>query len=237
MNHDQLRELIPAYALGALERLEAQQIEDHLAQCPECQAELRAYNEVVQGLALGAPQVEPPPALKRRILEQAGAQAHRSKGSQLSLRPSGAVWINRLALAWGLISLVLVFLLAVSNFLLWQRLKTLETAGNFRLVALQGTEQIPEASGVLVISSDGLEGTLVVEHLPELDPQHQYQLWLIQNGQRTNGGVFSVTPEGYAHLAVNTTVSLLSFDSFGVTIEPAGGSPLPTGAKVLGGDL
>lgn len=232
MTHDQLRELIPAYALGALERLEARQIEEHLAQCPECQVELRAYNAIVQMMSLGAPQVDPPPALKQRILEQAGTQAHRSKRSQLL-----PVWINRLAPVWGLISLVLILLLAVSNFLLWQRLKTLEMAGNFRLVVLQGTEQTPQASGVLVISSDGLEGTLVVEHLPELDPHHQYQLWLIQNGKRTSGGVFSVTPDGYAHLPVSATVPLLSFDSFGVTIEPFGGSPLPTGVKVLGGDL
>jgi hypothetical protein len=35
-----------------------------------------------------------------------------------------------------------------------------------------------------------MEGTLVVEHLPELGEAFQYQLWFIWNGKRTSGGVF-----------------------------------------------
>jgi anti-sigma-K factor RskA len=75
---------------------------------------------------------------------------------------------------------------------------------------------------------------LVVDHLPPLDPAHQYQLWLIQDGQRTSGAVFSVNPEGYGSVWVSSPQPLANYSAFGVSIEPAGGSLAPTGARVLG---
>ena len=103
-------------------------------------------------------------------------------------------------------------------------------------VSLLGTEAAPEAQALLVIGSDGDEGGLVVEDLPVLDHYHQYQLWLIdRDGQRTSGAVFSVDADGYGTATVGSPLLLTSYVAFGVTIEPAGGSPGPTGQKVLGG--
>jgi anti-sigma-K factor RskA len=77
----------------------------------------------------------------------------------------------------------------------------------------------------------------VVDHLGALSPEQQYQLWLIQDGKRTSGGVFSVSSEGYASLVIASPLPLDAYSAFGVTIEPQGGSPAPTGEKVLGGNL
>jgi anti-sigma-K factor RskA len=90
---------------------------------------------------------------------------------------------------------------------------------------------------MLVVSQDGEHGTLVVDGLPALDEMSQYQLWLIRDEQRTNGGIFSVDEEGYGNLWVSSPEPLLSYSAFGITVEPAGGSPGPTGVKVLGGEL
>jgi anti-sigma-K factor RskA len=106
-----------------------------------------------------------------------------------------------------------------------------------RVITLTGTASVPGASGLIVASMDGLHGTLVVDNLPVLDKNHAYQLWLIKDGQRTSGGVFSVGPDGYGALWVTAPKPLLDYPNFGVTIEPAGGSPGPTGEKVLGGGL
>jgi len=102
---------------------------------------------------------------------------------------------------------------------------------------LTGTEAAPGATGTIVISMAGESGTLVVDGLPSLDEAHQYQLWLIRDGQRTSGGVFSVNPEGYGSLWISFPANLTSYDAFGITIEPAGGSPGPTGDKVMVGIL
>ena len=63
-------EIIPAFALGSLEAREAEQARRHLAGCEICQAELAAYEGVVDVLALAAPDSEPTPALKGRLMER-----------------------------------------------------------------------------------------------------------------------------------------------------------------------
>jgi anti-sigma-K factor RskA len=228
-NHEQVLDLIPAYVLGALSPAEADQVDEHLGQCEFCQVELRAYQQVVEELPLAARQHAPPAAVKQRLMTRVKQQA--------PVRPSLVDRSRRLIPAWSLVSLALILVLAVSNLWLWQRVTELDKADEFHVVAMVGTDYTPESSGMLVISPDGLEGTLIVENLPALEPETQYQLWLIREGERDSGGVFSVSKSGYGHLRIMAPASLLSFDAFGITIEPEGGSPGPTGEKVLGGDL
>ena len=45
--------------------------------------------------------------------------------------------------------------------------------------------------------------------------------------------MFTVTSDGYGSMTVSIPQSLLGDSQFDVTIEPAEGSPQPTGAKVL----
>jgi len=147
--------------------------------------------------------------------------------------------LPRLAPAWALASLVVILFLGASNVLLWQQMRDLRASqpAPLKVVTLTGSQVAPTASGLIVISRDGRYGTLVVDELPALDEARQYQLWLIQDGQRTSGAVFSVSPDGYGSVWVSSPQPLIDYSSFGITIEPKGGSPGPTGDKVLGGDL
>jgi anti-sigma-K factor RskA len=234
-------ELLPAYALDCLDEAETTTVSEHLARCPACRAEFQAYQTVADRLALAAPEAAPPPRLKRQILErvepprpQPVAEPRPSWWQQL------AGLFGRAAPAWGAIALILVVVLAASNLWLWQRLngeRAITTSGGMQVIALAGTEVAPDAAGTLVISDDGEYGTLIVDGLPGLDEDQQYQLWLIRDGQRTSGGVFSVNSEGYGALWISSPEPLSSYPVFGITIEPAGGSPGPTGEKVLGGNL
>jgi len=62
-----LHDLAPLYALDALEPAERAEFEQHLAGCPQCQAEIAGYEDVVGQLAAGVAQ-EPPPALRASVL-------------------------------------------------------------------------------------------------------------------------------------------------------------------------
>ncbi len=145
---------------------------------------------------------------------------------------------QRIAPAWGLVSLVLILALAVSNLALWLQddEPTLQT-GTMRVARLAGTDVAPGATGTLVLSVDGTHGTLVVDGLTPLDENQAYQLWLIKDGKRTDGGLIPINRNGYGALWVSSPEPLSNYQSFGVTVEPAGGSPGPTGEKVLGGSL
>jgi len=232
MSEIHVLELLPAYALGCLEQDEAVRVAEHLSLCPMCSAELAAYEKTVDQLSLAVSEASPPAALKQRLMKQ--------------IRPASAspAWwqsllglFRRSAPAWGAISLVLVVALVTSNVLLWQQANRAEQPGGMQVFALHNTNAAPNATGIIIMSPDGEYGTIVVDGLPELDESQQYQLWLIRDGQRTSGGVFTVEHGGYGAMEIYAPEPLSIYSAFGITVEPAGGSPGPTGPQVLGSEL
>jgi anti-sigma-K factor RskA len=225
-------EYIPAYALDCLDQDEMAQVSQHLASCPLCQGELEAYRDIADRLACVAPDVEPSDGLKQRLM--ARVQPPHPAPARVPWWQQVAHIVRRTAPVWGTVAVALAIVLAVSN--LWL-LNQAERAKEMRTIALLGTEDAPDAIGTIIVSTDGDHGAIVVDGLDPLDAAHQYQVWLIKDGQRTSGGVFSVDEDGYGVLWLSSPQSLASYDAVGITVEPAGGSPGPTGIKVLGGNL
>jgi anti-sigma-K factor RskA len=141
----------------------------------------------------------------------------------------------------GLVAgLILIVMLGISNLVLWQRLNGMEMVRGplgMRAIALQNTGAASAASGFVVISADGADGVLVVDELPQLDEEHEYQAWLVRDGVNTDAGVFGVDESGYRGMRLDAPESLLSYSDIYVTVEPTGGSKAPTGAQVLNGSL
>jgi anti-sigma-K factor RskA len=171
--------------------------------------------------------------------------ANRARSAEKQLPASRRSWNmgsfgGRLGLVFGLLVVIVVLALGVTNIRLAQRLDAIEARvpeNQVHIVRMKGTENAVQSQAYLVTFPGESYGTLVVHDAPPLDPSNQYQIWLIRDGKRTSGGVFSVDQDGYGTLMIDTSEPLDSFQSFGVTIEPAGGSPGPTGKKILGGDL
>ena len=240
MGTEHISELLPDYALGCIDEQDSARVYQHLQLCTDCQAELQAYEMVVDQLALAACDTVPPPALKNRLM---ACIQERQVAPTGAARSGWQSWLDRLprlqggALAWQAAAIVLVVGLAAGNVWQWQRPGRAVQSQEGRLpsITLVHTAAAPAAAGTLVLSADGQYGTLIVDRLPALDAAHQYQLWLIEAGQRTSGAVFSVNDEGYGSLAVASPRPLSSYQSFGITIEPAGGSPGPSGERVLSG--
>ncbi|MEO5886109.1 MAG: anti-sigma factor [Anaerolineales bacterium] len=227
-------ESLPAYALGSLDAAEAQLVTEHLAGCHICRSELGAFQEVAGQLALTVPQAEPSHDLKPRLMERIQSL------SPTQSKTGGWRLTERLLPVGAMVGLILIATLAVSSLLLWQRLDKLEVLAGplgMRAIALQNTGASPTASGFVVISADGQNGVLVVDELPMLEPEREYQLWLVQDEQNTSGAVFSVDEDGYRGMRIEAPQSLLMYSSVRVTIEPAGGSAVPMGEEVLGGPL
>ena len=105
MTHEQLRDLLPALSLGALDADERREVAAHVSTCAECAAELAALERVVDGIGLEAPPVTPPAALKGKVLariedERAGKVTSMSRmpvpAQMAQPRP---LWAHGLALA------------------------------------------------------------------------------------------------------------------------------------------
>lgn len=230
-------DLLPAYALNSLETDEVRRVEEHLFGCLICRNESNAFQAAADQLSFAAPDAVPSPELKVRLMQRVQATHPQSRTSVQT--PSGS-WLERLLPAWSLASLFFIFVLAGFNLLLWQRLNHLETVtspGRMRAVPLSASEPTSRATGFVLISSDGDSGALIVDGLPPLGESQQYQLWLIRNGQRTSGAIFSTDEKNYGGTRIRVPGSLLEYTAVDITIEPSGGSSQPTGARVLGGPL
>ena len=230
-------EWLPAYVLNSLTQDEMSTVAEHLAVCPDCRAELRAYQQTADELPLALVLSAPRPALKARLMKEIHSRKVKATApARPTVWQQMAAFFRRSAPAWAA---ALILVLALGNLLFWRRLNqiTARQATSMRVIELVNTADAPQSAGVMVMSPSGRYGSLVVSRLARLEAEQQYQVWLIKDGERTSGGVFSVGPGGYAVLELHAPIPLTEYQAIGITIEPAGGSPGPTGEKVLGGDF
>ena len=71
---DEVRDLAASFVLGALDPNEADVVRAHLASCADPHVEMAELGSVLPVLAASAPVIEPPAALKARILAAAAAE-------------------------------------------------------------------------------------------------------------------------------------------------------------------
>lgn len=103
-------------------------------------------------------------------------------------------------------------------------------------VPLPGTEAAPAAAGR--IYSDGQAGLLVLQGLAALSDDQIYQLWLIPaDGAPVPSGLIAVAERGTTLYDLSLPGVVSDFAAVGLSIEPAGGSPAPTGPIVLLGEV
>ena len=235
--------LLGAHALGVLTQAEALQVEAHLAACEQCAARAAEFHQIAEGLLHLAPEVEPPAALRARLMATLDEDAQPARRSN----PAG----RRLGWAGALAAVALLAL----NLAQWVRNASLQ-AQLESLAAQERAGQTAQAlrsypsSQVVELEAEGIRGTLVYDPgfplavlyiwgLEDPGPQQAYQAWLISaDGTRTSGGLLELPEEqGFAWLVVRANRPLQDYSGFGLTLEPADGSPLPTGPRILGGDL
>jgi anti-sigma-K factor RskA len=230
-------EWLPAYALGSLDEAETTLVAEHLIDCATCRTELNAFQGVVAQLALPIPDVAPPPNLKRQLIRQVQAAQPVTRAQRAAARPVS--WL-RPQLAWGFVVFLLAIALTIGGFLYWQQANqpaVLVEPHGMRAIALNNSEVAPQASGFIIIGADGRNGALIVDKFPRLGPDQAYQLWLVRGDQHTSGALFSVDESGYRGTRIEAPESLLEYSAVRITVEPAEGSPYPTGEQLIDGSL
>lgn len=252
ITHDQTHDFLAAFALDAVESIEGDQIESHLNECPRCATELMALRDVASALGNGVEPVperlwsvissrlsvperqEPPPPLLK-VLPRPGRTEKAARSSAETPRSrTGRRYLivaTSMATAAAAAAAVLGFSLVRTsdqNDRLQAQIGSnsssvvaaLETPGH-TLVSLRAPDHAKLAQFVLLPSG---RGYLVSSALPTLTPDHTYQLWGIIGGQAISLGLLGRAPSQAAFTVVASRVP----SQLGVTVEPAGGSVLPT---------
>jgi anti-sigma-K factor RskA len=107
---------------------------------------------------------------------------------------------------------------------------------NVITVSLKSTGADSRPLGQLIANPNDKSAVVVISGLPPLEAGKTYQVWLIGNAP-VSAGLLTVDEHGQSVLIVTSTESIRSFKSLGISIEPAGGSPQPTGEIVVLSDL
>lgn len=247
MIHDEVEQLLGAYALHAVDSGESQEIEAHLAECPRCRAEVDAHRDMAAMFA--GPSTEAPPGLWEKISVQIadGGQhdqppPHPVLGGNvvpLQTRPRP----RSRAVAWGAVAAIAAGVMAflgaqVAH--LGNEVNTLrsDVAGNALTQALLE----PHQTVTLASSDHSIVARVFVFHdgqavwysssLGDLPSSETYQMWGLSHGQVVSLGLMGPDPHALATfmLAKSTTKIM-------VTAEPQGGTPKPTTTVVALGNV
>jgi anti-sigma-K factor RskA len=211
-----------AYLLGALDGGEAEAFRRHLAGCTVCREEVAALRSAADALALAAPQVAVPRALKRRVMAAVRASAQDAEVRPAGRRSPARMPARRLALAGAGSLAILATLIAVA---------VLAGGGSKSTRNLQASVAVPSASASLRVSSG--HGELELRRMPPAPAGHIYEVWL-QRGHgppQPTSVLFNVTSSGAA--VVGVPGDLRRVRAVLVTAERLGGSLRPTRAPVI----
>ncbi len=257
---NRFEELLPAYALGALDAAELSEVEEHLAGCGECRRQLAMWDRDLESLAASVEPVVPSETTRARILRLAAAP---QPGVPVPARRRVPGWLAMAAAAllavavWGVAGQVRLRgeleRLTGERDRLASRVETLDrevtqargetqqagqalqvvAARGVRTVTLAGLGPAPRAAGHTYVDPRSREALFYAFDLPALPSGKTYELWYIAGGKPVAAGTFAMDSRGSASLKVEQVPDVSSIQAWAVTIEPAGGVPQPTGATVL----
>jgi anti-sigma-K factor RskA len=239
--------LLAGYALEALSDEEKTMVEAHIETCDACRLAVADYRAVSDGFLGATPPMRPPDRLRARVLAEIEPQRKpvRKLSQLFNVNP-------RLTTAIGVLTILIsvglnIYFINNTGQMIgdYQNLVQQNQAYQTSMILLADpNSQIavvnePDLTGTLVYDPDGQLAILNVQGLAALAEGQTYQVWLIEADEtRISGGLFNAWDEaGSASFVIHSPSSLETFVGIGVTIEPEGGSPGPTGPRVFGVEL
>jgi anti-sigma-K factor RskA len=205
-----LHDLAPFYVLGALDDEERLRFEEHLPSCPDCTTEISELSGGVEVLARSVAVVAPE-ELRPRVMEEIDRPA-----VVVPLRRR--LWLGAAAVA-AIVSLVP----AIGRPDAEARLEQLLAAPDVRTLEVEASV----GSVQVVVSTTEGRAALVADRLSPTADDETYQLWLIGSDGPVSAGLFR--PDGDGRVIAFLEGDVLPGQVVGLTREPAGGSPAPTG--------
>lgn len=227
ITHDELQDLIPAYALGALEPEESARVQAHLPTCTTCQMALADYKRVNDALAASPPQIEPSPSLKAKALRVSTPRVGAPLPQQVrsAARPpwNRFSFLTAAAIVLALLSLLLLFweFNQFSQQLADQRdLVAVMAYADGPAVTVHGNAAAPLAVGKIYLDPDSNVAALITVNLPQLANGQAYQVSLAESdGTLVSGGNFHVDNNGNGWLLIRAPKRLDAYQT--VSISPA----------------
>jgi anti-sigma-K factor RskA len=246
-----LHSLAAPYALDALDSTaEQNRFERHLNRCHDCTDDVRGFRATATRLGFAAAQ-EPPPEMRARVMTAVARtrQAPAAEDHARHARPARRVRpVTRLATVAGALAAAAAIVLAVvlvnTQHQLSQARRQLGQA-QAQLAAITAVQTATDAKvivertsvgGIVTVTSSASLRQLVLRTsgLPKLGPGKVYQLWLIGKAPNKIRSEGLLGPPHNGRTGPVLISGVLAGDTFGVTVEPAGGTIQPTLKPIVG---
>jgi len=228
---EHVRDELDAYALGALDRAEAERVAQHLSTCASCRNEAAALSEVVAAIPDTVALRDPRPALRERLLGAARTEA-RSPARDTAVRrwSVGAVRPWRLAVA-AVAAAVIV--LGAADLDAYRRLvavtaerdaynKTIESIREgARTWYMAGLNSFSGSGGTLYDPrATGKQPFVLFHDLPPIAEGKVLTIWLVSpDSTWARAATFRPSGEDIQVIEINSEVA--GFDRCAVTLDDA----------------
>ncbi|GBP99057.1 anti-sigma factor [Streptomyces spongiicola] len=245
--HEELHSLTGAYALDALPRDERGAVEAHLAHCAPCRDEVAGFSATAGRLA-AAVSIPAPHGMRESVLH--GIDSVRQMPPRMSATDrtvtsflSGSRRSAPLLAAASLVAASLVATVTLAGVAAWQHRQSTESQRQAQQAARQlgdltSVMSAPDARTVRGRTTNGATTAVVTSRqlgkavfvgtdLPRPAPGRTYQLWYDDQGTMHPAGLLE--HDG----AVAIEGDLATATAIGLTVEPDGGSPQPTGTPLM----
>ena len=255
--------MLPLLALSTLDSEEVKGLEQHLAGCVECRAELDDWQATTAALAHTAEPLEPSAQVRDRILAAVRAESSSSRADNVIPISSAARATSSPSWSWKFqsIAAAVIFLgLIIGLIALWRQnhayrtevarlseqmkgmsrqldqehqVLALLTKPGMRMAELAGTKEAPAAHGMLAVDRKSGHAVFMAQGLPQAPAGKAYQLWFIAGSKPMPGRVFKADAAGNAMMDEQLPPEALNAGTFAVTLEPQGGGRVPSGPMYL----
>jgi anti-sigma-K factor RskA len=222
MNHEEIKDLVAAYVLGAVSPSEVLFVRSHIMSCEECMVDADAYASVASELALAVTPVPLPKGFADAVVAKAIGAAAPSRSARR--------WHFSLLPALSVAAVLVAFAIMTTQVI--QTRHEIDRQGRVMSALLHSEEGVSlsgdGAVGRMVPTNEG--SIFVASGLQEAPSNYTYQLWLLDEGQPDSVATFDAE-DGVAF--VESGIDMSDYESAAVTLEPAGGSAKPSDAVVL----
>lgn len=240
MTHENWLEMADIYSIGALDTAELSLFQAHLASgCLECKERIRNAEGLMANFAKSLTPVPPGLAVKENLMNGIRSNARPLTWAKKTFSP----------IPMGIAAVLVLSILMGSYLTVVPQKSIVEKAPmhsaamvaalsdpSVKIVKFRGRDRNLSAFGKLAWNFKNCGGCLVLKKLVQLQADKVFQLWGMGPDKKPIAiGTFTADVDGNAHVDFPLAKDAHLFQQFAVTIEPAGGSLLPTGSiQILG---
>ena len=239
--------LAAALSVGSLDQSDDVALEQHLGTCADCRRLAAEYMAAASSLPLALEPVQPSRELRSRLMKAVYAEAAAAQPQPVAkprATATTASWFRRLWLGvpsgrgfTALGAAAAVAVIAVSSWAVVSRQGAPAPPPSQTVaVAITAMQLAPKAHGQLVLDRANHQAVLTVTGLPGPSRvsggDSVYEVWLMPpSGPPVPGAFLTKAPDGTWEALLRGDMS--AYASIAATVEPSGGSSVPTGAEVL----